>query len=297
MPPLFELMRETNRRDDGRRAPESAAPSTPPSQPQPPAPRSILPRPTGSAPDTRQAERDAAAKLRLSHAPASASASIPTAADRHDHPAEKSSPKGVMLPLPYVFGGIGVLVAAVAIVATLSFNAGARRERSELLPKDDGASPPAVETITDPMSGGNETVRPPRPSDTPSTPKTPPPKTSGPSLPVYGDDPRVEGKNYLIVETMTFDDAMSAAEFLTANGVPSVVVAPEGADPSKLQQQPKGGMWQIIAREGFTRDEYRANSQRADAIERSVKQIGRRWKDDHKGTTNFSRCYWKKFGK
>ncbi len=152
-------------------------------------------------------------------------------------------------------------------------------------PADGAAKPPRTNT-------------PPRGQDPKAAPKAPAkaPAFTGPA--VFGDDPRVVGNELPDRRDPDVRRRDGRAEFLTAGGVPSVVVVPENvkATPSEHQIDPRAS-WQIIVREGFTRDEFRAASARADAIEKAVRQIGRRWKDDQKGSTNFSRCFWKKFGK
>jgi hypothetical protein len=277
MPPLFEVMRETD-----RKAEEAAhAPAATPVGPRPAEPSARHTAPS--------------AKLRISPA-----AGLPSRVAESAHAEEASerteSPgQGLLLPWPVLLGGVGVLIAVVAVIAMLAFNAGAKREQEQLLPKD--GEPPVVGRPANP--------REPQPADplresgarrageTPAAPRT---DAARAALPVYGEDPRESGKNYLIIERLMFDDAMAAAEFLTANGVPSVVVAPEGTEVSDLQQQPRA-IWLVVARDGFTRDEFRADSARAEEIKNSVIRLGRRWKQDHKGSTNFANCYWNKFGK
>jgi hypothetical protein len=224
--------------------------------------------------------------------------------------------KGLVLPWPALLGGAGVLVAVVAVIAMLAFNAGAKREREQLLPQDgdapilgNGRQERIGEQPEDPLNardagrgvagmGGGRGAKEGASRAGGSDGSAGATRGSGGSgtLSVFGVDPREQGKNYLVIERLMFDDAMAAAQFLTDNGVPSVVVAPEGVEVSDLQQQPRG-IWLVVAREGFTRDEFRASGPRADEIKSAVVKLGRRWKQDHKGTTNFANCYWNKFGK
>lgn len=277
-PPLFEVMRETDRKPEPSRVVTG--------------PGAILPRASEPAGDPRQHAGAPAPRsnLRLSEPTPAAPLEQPSAADEA---AEPGTGRGLVVGWPLLLGGIGVLVAVVAIIATLAYNAGAARERDELFTGE--GAPPIEETSGLPRNEVQppKTVTPkrdPEPRPTPTPPRTPT------AMAVFGDDPRELGKNYLIVETLLFDDAMAAAEFLTAAGVPSVVVAPEGSKPEELTKQPRA-LWQVVVREGFTRDEYRANTSRADQIRNSVRQVGRRWKADMKGSSDFSNCYWNKFGK
>lgn len=201
-----------------------------------------------------------------------------------------------MLQWPVLLGGAGVLVAVIAVIAMVAFSAGANRERSALLPKD--GEPPSVPDNTkrdpkqpsDPLTESRGTKGSESSGSQAALPAAVPAASE-----VFGEDPRESGKNYLIVERLMFDEAIGAAQFLTANGVPAAVVPPEGVESSDLQRQARG-IWLVIARHGFTRDEFRASGA-AEELKNNVIKLGRRWKQDHKGQTNFANCYWNKFGK
>lgn len=291
-------MRETDRKVDDPR--------------QTPTPGTIMPRPAEHPAGAPRV--DPAAKLRLStpqppasHQPAPAAAT-PTAHKSSNQPQSdafsdetgpNSTEKGLVLPWPVLLGGAGVLVAIVAVIAMLAFNAGAHREREQLLPRDGEA--PEIASLT---NGRGDPIDPLTVERPPAAPETG--RNSGNSaqtrsntanLPVFGVDPREQGKNYLVVERLMFDDAMAVAQFLTDNSLPSVMVAPEGTeDIGALQRNPQG-VWLVIVREGFTRDEFRASAGRAEEIKNTVIKLGRRWKQDHKGSTNLANSYWNKFGK
>jgi hypothetical protein len=115
-------------------------------------------------------------------------------------------------------------------------------------------------------------------------------------FPVIGDDPRLPGNDYLIVESLTLKDAEPVANFLVENGVPAVVVPPQGVDPAKLSQDPRG-MWWVIVRQGLTSEEFKGGDPRKNQLLGTVKKIGRRWKQDHKGSTDFSTAFWRLYSK
>jgi hypothetical protein len=272
-PPLFEVMRETDRKAEEARLAGPGAPSGSPA---------VLPR--------RSEPSESSLRLGPTHGPADRQT------DEPDEPSRSmGGAKGILLQWPVLLGGAGVLVAIVAVIAMAAYNAGANRERSALLPKD--GAPPSVPDAgsrdprepKDPLNGAGTSRR----SD-PDQPAPAPAAIVSPSE-VFGADPREAGKNYLIVERLMFDDAIASAQFLTQNGVAAAVVPPEGVDASELQKQARG-IWLVIARQGFTRDEFRASGA-AEELKNSVIKLGRRWKQDHKGQTNFANCYWNKFGK
>lgn len=261
-PPLFEVMRETDRRVE---------------MPRPIHTGGILPR--------RSTAEDQSGKLRLAEAGSNGVAG--------EHAETRAGPsKSLVVPLPVALSAVGILIAVVAAVSILAFKAGAKRERDQLLPKDSG--PPPV--VTPDVSLTNRPVipQPERKTVEPTPPPEPPAAKAG-APPVFGDDPREVGKNYLVVERLLFDDAMEAAQFLTDNGVASVVVPPEGLKTEDLLKQPRA-LWLVVVREGFTRDEFRADGARATAIKNAVIHLGRRWKQDHKGKSDFASCLWDKYG-
>lgn len=210
--------------------------------------------------------------------------------------------RGLFVSYPGLGIAAGIVIVALVLVAVISYRSGATDERNQLLaarnqaPPADTGVPSLVDTGGDPgrATPPGEPQGPAENSDSASG-QRPAPATS---LPVLGEDPRVRGSNYLIVATLFLNDAKAAAQFLTDTGVPCVVVAPEGKSPDALAQDRRAN-WIVIARECLTSDEYRlpTSSARRSDLERRVKALGRRWKQDQRGATDFSDCYWDKYGK
>lgn len=290
--PLFEVMRETN--------PRLPVASSPPRRADAGSAQSDRSAPVQVFPRITTPEQVAAA----SSAPAAPSpgSSSSSSLDSSDPGPARPARPGVFLSYPGLAIAVALVVLVTVLIAVTSYRSGVQDERNQLLALRDQAPP--HESGIDGL-GGNppnspDRVDPPRPApqagdpDRPAPAKTPP----APPLPVLGEDPRVRGSNYLIVATLFRTDAQNAAQYLTDAGLPCVVVAPEGKSPDALLQDRRAN-WLVIARQGFTTEEYKspaAISARSE-LERRVKQIGRRWKQDKKGTSDFADCFWDKFGR
>jgi hypothetical protein len=189
----------------------------------------------------------------------------------------------------------GALVLVLVLTWVMAYQLGARNERNRLLGRADQPPPPiSPET---PGVGRRSESRPAaaRPTAATQSPSTAGSVTRPPAPPVgIDDDPRVAGVNYLIIASLRREDAERAAAFLTDSGVPSAVVVPEGKSEARLRQDPRA-TWQVIAREGVPSGEFRASAQRRADLESKVKQLGARWKADHKGVANFADCGWDRF--
>ncbi len=201
------------------------------------------------------------------------------------------------------YSGLAIAAGAAALllilVAVVSYRSGAEDEKNQLLAERTQTPPtkPADDHTPDPAETVGGTARVP---EQPNSRDAGNDATSsgGSALPVLGEDPRERGHNYLVVATLFRQDATAAAQFLTDSGVPCVVVAPEGKSPDSLLQDRRSN-WLVVARQGFSTEEYKlpsSQTRRAD-LERRVKQIGRRWKQDKKGSTDFADSFWDKFGK
>lgn len=96
------------------------------------------------------------------------------------------------------------------------------------------------------------------------------------------DDPRVPGLNYPTVATLPVREATAAAEFLVSRGY-STAVVPSTSD-SRL--------FMVIPLIGVERSNYQKGSEEAGRV---LRDLGRAFKRDHKGATDFNDLFWKKF--
>ncbi len=288
MPPLFEVMHEANKKAASGAAPGAAAA----------APEAAA-GPKGSAATSRVFPRITSVPEEAAASAASAEGA-PTPLWDADH-ARTGRRVGIRLSFVGVWLALGIALTVMLVTAVIAYKAGAEDEKNRLLatrtdpppsidepgngtrviPSEVGARPPVV-----PEQGAS------------SEPRSKPSATAPSALPVFGDDPRQKGSNYLIVAKLFLKDATAAAQYLTENGIPSVVVPPEGVDSLKLQEDRRGN-WLVIVRAGYSSEEYSkpaAEAQRAEVMKR-VKQLGRRWKEDRKGASSFADSFWDKYGR
>lgn len=279
-PPLFEVMRETDPKLAGGVAPTiRSTESTSTAERGTPTVR-VFPR-------ISSAERGGESRAGGAEA---------GAADSGD--ASRVRRAGILVSYTGLWLCVGGAALVLAFVAYFAYRSGAEDEKNRILASR--TQTPPGEVSPSPVSSEPNRDRSASPSAVESTPSLAPPSNTGkqPALPVLGEDPRQVGWNYLTVATLFRNDAASAAQFLTDSGIPCVVVAPEGKSPEALLQDRRAN-WIVIAREGIAPDQYKttaAQSRRSELV-REVKRLGIRWKQDHKGSSDFADPYWNKFGK
>ncbi|MFG0274690.1 MAG: hypothetical protein ACF8QF_06505 [Phycisphaerales bacterium] len=93
-----------------------------------------------------------------------------------------------------------------------------------------------------------------------------------------GADPRTPGLNYFIVARDLPDEAERAAAYLRESGVPAAVV------PSST-----GSLRLVVALQGFTGDQMRAGEH--NTLKARIQSLGRIWKRDMGGTTDWADTY------
>ena len=232
-------------------------------------------------------------------APVTAPAETPAAGVDEAFPSRAGA--GIFMSYAGLGIAAGAAVLMLIVVAVIAYRSGAEDEKNQLLAARD-QSPPSSDN-----SGVRGSPERPSPTNTPERPASNPdapsatPRNTGPAsppLPVLDADPRQIGWNYLTIATLFRQDATAAAQFLTDNGVACVVVAPEGKSPEDLLQDRRAN-WLVVAREGIAPDQYKtpAAQARRSQLVGEVKKLGKRWKQDQKGSSDFADPYWNKFGK
>lgn len=261
-----------------RLAPAEAAP--PPREPQPrPAPR---------------------------QAPEPESRSVPRAMGRLS-----LSDGWVRLPVNYAYVGLSAVLVLALLAWTLGFMVGGRtadeRARQEIESATGGAVP------RDPLLADRPAPADPRApvlqdlgrasGTQPESPRTNTPPINWPSgLPAIGSartrflaqdgyfvaDPRTAGLNYFcLVSRLTEADTVRALEFLARNGVAAVGVEGETSTSSNRFF----ALWTL---EGLPSEGFRENPVRS-AHETRVADLGRRWRTEERGTSDFSRPQWYRY--
>ncbi|MDX2115958.1 MAG: hypothetical protein SFZ24_10135 [Planctomycetota bacterium] len=96
------------------------------------------------------------------------------------------------------------------------------------------------------------------------------------------DDPRQPGLNYLIAATLPTDEAEKAADFLSSSGL-EIALVPADNRPSLR--------WVVVLRGVAAKD---LGGPTARALEQRLQDLGREYKQVHRGPTVFNDPWWKK---
>lgn len=183
---------------------------------------------------------------------------------------------------------VATLTVAVVLTWMIAYQAGRRAEASDLMAH--------LQAPDEPRTGAqsNHAV------DAPIAPEAaaPPPDDRQPEQAVRGEaspavasvpvttDTRRAGHNYYRLRTDSREEAIRAAEFLTSSGVPAMAVPASRAN--------NGGLWILYARLGIPSGQLRGNPE-AQALEREVARLGRLWKSQHGGSSEFEDAGWELF--
>jgi len=193
------------------------------------------------------------------------------------------------LPIGFAFVAMAIVIAVVIGAYALGYS---KREKEYKQKQElDAAREPGM--VKDPLAGlmdpsapapGAGAAPPQAPVDTRAEPPPEPARQSSAQLYVVKtlkDDPRKAGVNYPTVATLPFKEASAAGQFLVAKGY-SVALVPAPRDPKLLMVVPLIG----LDRDGFRRDK--------DSIEKTLKDLGRSYKRDQKGASDFFDLFWVK---
>lgn len=259
---------------------EAKAPPARPIPRGPAQPESPPPTPT---PSTRV---DAPPIARVDPRPARTPAFQPQAAqvqstERPSEPRDRSwlSPtRTLRIPAGYVFfvaAGILGLFALGWALGHRSAESKARQDQAARVANEfEGPGP------TRDLYGSNAPAQPKAPSSTQQSVQRP---AAVPQRPIVPDrDPREAGLNYYIVDRYDPATAARAVEFLRASGM-DVVALPDENPTFHL----------IVALPGFPRGSL--SSPEAKALGDQIRRLGRVWKQQNRGPSDFSSCYLKKY--
>lgn len=108
-----------------------------------------------------------------------------------------------------------------------------------------------------------------------------------------GPDPRVSGTNYLLLGTLSKDEAVGAIQFFAKNGVETLGVPVEQVD-RKSPRANTSPRFQLFAAKGFASSEFAARQLERDKLKQEIVRLGAIWKKDNKGSTTFSDAFWLK---
>jgi len=210
--------------------------------------------------------------------------------------------RSIRIPVGYVFLGLALLIGLVAIIWSAASSQAARRTKEEIgrdlangeviseplnetapLNKDllKGSTPKANQrvTIDDPYTSVPQTSNQAKQGGTT--------KTSGLADVVFVDDPKTDdprepGMNYYVVATLPKAEAERAAAFLADRGIPAARLAPASR-----------GLCQVIAMRGFAPKTL--STPEALQFKSELQKVGREYKRDHKGPTDFADMFPQKY--
>lgn len=227
-----------------------------------------------------------------------------------------SGGRTLRVPLGWVFVAAALLVGLCWLAYEGGFRRGSSSEREKRIvaqgpivgpeqdplnarpaapkPIEAQSKPPAAGTLPGSPSGGNQPAAAGKPGGTAK------PQTGGPTKPlpspgassatqaaptqtapqpfVTGADPRTAGMNYFVLARLPQDEAEKAAAYLSKNGVAAAVVP---SDNPKFQH--------VITTRGFVGSDL--NGPEASRLKSEIRRIGRAFKAETKGPTDFADLY------
>lgn len=227
-----------------------------------------------------------------------------------------------MVKLPVNYGYIGLSIVAVAVLLAwtggyvLGGSSAEERARREIESATGGAG--LVDPLTD--AGGTRDAgqlgqtpargTEPRPGNPEPRRVEPagggtPSNAGGAAVPVitqqrtrylaaggfFDREPRSAGLNYFcLVSRLPEVDTVSALEFLARNGVRAVGVERASSDANNRS-------FELYTLEGLSRDEYAGESgtDKRATHEALVAELGRRWRAEERGTSDFARPQWYRY--
>lgn len=283
-PALYELIAPKSRPETERPAAAPAAPSSP-AAPAQPAARSPAPASASSnIPATRPAP--------VSVAPRELAADDPL--DQDEKFLGLSPGSRLNIPIGFAFIGMAVVIAAVIVAYSLGYGTREKELKNDAAKTAANDARGIVDPIADPSpfdSGAPQTpgqpsngVAKPAPRPEPAPVKEQPKTAAAKVYIVKGakDDPRRPGTNYPVVARLPIKESTAAAEFLVSKGVPTAVVP--SSDPR---------LFLVVPLTGLERGAFGTTAR--DATEKTLKDIGRAFKREQKGATDFFDLFWDKF--
>lgn len=318
-PPLFDLMRERGNKPDAPAPMPEQHPQAPPRPAPTPAESAVAP---AASPDSPPSSAAPAA----SPAPASTTATPETAArktawdtsggvSRAERSAaamldeEIPTDSGIQLTTTRFYTMIAVALVLIIGAWAGGYQLGKSDGKKEMTPfvseplvvePPQGASdntPPTNPRDAVPQDTQSNLVIPaqatPQANQAPQQPTPPTPQAIMTASGFVNADPRQPGMNYLVLATLSAEQAHDAVKFMGANGV-QVMGAPQldsGRDsannPSRytlysLGLAIPGNRWSSMS---LQRTEH----------QRSVARLGARWQREHRGGSDFSQTNWEKF--
>lgn len=188
-----------------------------------------------------------------------------------------------------LLAGMGVIALCV-LVWSVAFDVG-RNEAEEAARRDlrlqagGGIRDPLNTDL--PLNPGlvRPETRPSPPPTSASNPPTPPAAAVG--------DPREVGKNYLQLVTTDRAEAEALVQFLGENGVPAFMLPLDGTGGAANNR----ARFTVFCSRGITGDEFRARAPARTELDEAIGRLGRVWRNERRGSTDFSGRIWSKYSR
>ncbi len=305
-PPLFDLMRERGQDPNApqpvRKPSDQPAkqPGTQPNTQPSPAPRSnpqhVQDQPrdgTGPVVATKQTAWDSSGGV--SRAERSAAAAM------FDEPSTNDS--GLRVPMSRVYL-IAVVVLALLIGAwVVGYKFGLKDGKSQIeqYVRDQPVVPRSTENepVTSPVEQNNPSTNPitSTGSEQETRPNTPSPSTSGATLMssngFLSTDPRQAGLNYLVLATLSTEQAADAIAFMGQHGVDIIGVPVVDSGASRANNPSRYTLYSLgLAIPG---NRWSAMSVERNQHQTLIANLGVRWQRERRGGSDFTQTNWEKF--
>lgn len=111
----------------------------------------------------------------------------------------------------------------------------------------------------------------------------------------YESDPRVPGKNYLLLaSSMSRQDARDAVDFLGRNGFAALGV-PYGAVDRTGREGKNDPLYKLVSAQGFDSSDMKESQSKREAIATEAGKLGLIYQRQHRGKYNFAKVNWEKY--
>lgn len=192
----------------------------------------------------------------------------------------------IRVPAGYLFVVAAVIVAAGLVGYVIGYGRAERLAEADAVRRAQQSVP-----VNDPLTEGPINLNLTAPSPEAPTPDERRPaagerdegsaESAPPQEPAETDgDPRTPDLNYYVLVRDLPAEGARLVEWLEARGV------------AAMTEPVSGGLVKVIVLEGFPRGQ--ASSARALAFREHLRELGRRWKRDHRGSSDFSDLYLEK---
>jgi hypothetical protein len=183
---------------------------------------------------------------------------------------------------------IYITIAVALVLVVVAIVVGVQMGKSTQAKQDEQFMRRPTPNLTEPGAdtpGSLGAVTPPGPAAQPND------APEGPQAPASGSDPRIKGLNYLYLAVLSQSEAERAGKFLRDNKVQAYATAM--VDTKGSQAKNGDPLFRLFVVPGFAGPDLKKTA--AQNLEAEVFRLGKIWKEEHHGTSNFGEPSWEKF--